>query len=871
MNSTIELTVRNKDIHVRKADKLVTGQTNNEIKFHFDGEPWNSLSKSIIFRVEDLKMLVALDGDTVKIPFEIFNEIYLGKIVYIGIYGLDSAGVVIYPTPYFRLGVIERGANTEGASDPSTPSLNIDKELLDKALKATDEAKTAAASAKVDANSAAESAKLVTEKTEITKSNADRAEAATKQYPRINGETAHWETWDPAVGGWKDTGTLAEFKIRKTYPTVDAMNADFSGTSTNTGDFVIIDGSVEDPDTAKLYVKGETAFEYITDLSGTQGIKGESAYDIAVAKGYYEGTEDNFAKMLGDAVNKEPDRQAAETKRRKAENAREAAETLRAQAETQRNSNEETREKAETSRKEAERLRASEEEKRKSAESERKTAEDNRVAAENVRNTSEDSRVKAENGRASAETARGTAESGRVDTEKSRVTAESSRVNAESGRVTAENERVTAESARAQKETERQTNETNRGKAENARVEAENARVTAENGRVTVEGNRVEAEKARVTAENNRADAEETRAAQEETRQSNELSRINAENSRANNETERNNTETLRTSAEQIRINNEAARQSNEAIRRANEAAREVWENYIRDKTYYKGNKVALNGNSYVCSVESTTDVPGQTNSWILIAKKGDGLVIEDKYATLADLRNANPDHTYTYQVTAENNELFIYSEANSDWVSIGAIQGPKGDPGSKGEKGDKGETGETGATGATGATGPANVLSIGSVISGAAPSVTITGDSPNQVLNFVLQKGDKGEKGDKGDQGDKGDAFTYADFTPDQLAALKGEKGDKGDQGPQGEQGPIGPAGTYIAGTGIKIENGTISATAEVYTAGDGISITNGSISARLGSGLKFDTEKKIVLDESVFVEYTDDEITNFYNTVTV
>ena len=70
MNSTIELTVRNKDIHVRKADKLVTGQTNNEIKFHFDGEPWNSLSKSIIFRVEDLKMLVALDGDTVKIPFE---------------------------------------------------------------------------------------------------------------------------------------------------------------------------------------------------------------------------------------------------------------------------------------------------------------------------------------------------------------------------------------------------------------------------------------------------------------------------------------------------------------------------------------------------------------------------------------------------------------------------------------------------------------------------------------------------------------------------------------------------------------------------------------------------------------------------------
>ena len=61
------------------------------------------------------------------------------------------------------------------------------------------------------------------------------------------------------------------------------------------------------------------------------------------------------------------------------------------------------------------------------------------------------------------------------------------------------------------------------------------------------------------------------------------------------------------------------------------------------------------------------------------------------------------------------------------------------------------------------------------------------------------------------GPKGDKGDAFTYADFTPEQLAGLKGEKGDKGDtgetgpqgiqgiqgeQGPKGDKGEIGPAG---------------------------------------------------------------------------
>lgn len=47
--------------------------------------------------------------------------------------------------------------------------------------------------------------------------------------------------------------------------------------------------------------------------------------------------------------------------------------------------------------------------------------------------------------------------------------------------------------------------------------------------------------------------------------------------------------------------------------------------------------------------------------------------------------------------------------------------------------------------------------------------------------------------KGDKGDKGDTGAPFTYADFTPEQLAALKGEKGDRGEQGIPGEKGEPG------------------------------------------------------------------------------
>ena len=68
--------------------------------------------------------------------------------------------------------------------------------------------------------------------------------------------------------------------------------------------------------------------------------------------------------------------------------------------------------------------------------------------------------------------------------------------------------------------------------------------------------------------------------------------------------------------------------------------------------------------------------------------------------------------------------------------------------------------------------------------------------------------KGDLGEQGPQGLKGDKGDPFTYADFTPEQLASLKGEKGDKGDQGPKGDTGDTGPKGD-IGPQGPKGEQG--------------------------------------------------------------
>jgi hypothetical protein len=66
------------------------------------------------------------------------------------------------------------------------------------------------------------------------------------------------------------------FEISKTYASISAMNAGFASDGVPLYGFVLIDtGNVEDADNAKLYVKQEGGYHYLTDLSGSQGIKGE--------------------------------------------------------------------------------------------------------------------------------------------------------------------------------------------------------------------------------------------------------------------------------------------------------------------------------------------------------------------------------------------------------------------------------------------------------------------------------------------------------------------------------------------------------------------------------------------------------------------
>lgn len=76
----------------------------------------------------------------------------------------------------------------------------------------------------------------------------------------------------------------APFQVKKIYDSVEAMNADYSGSDVAVGEFVLIDtGDVQDPDNSKLYVKGDTQYDFVTDLSGAQGIQGPQGNPGAAA------------------------------------------------------------------------------------------------------------------------------------------------------------------------------------------------------------------------------------------------------------------------------------------------------------------------------------------------------------------------------------------------------------------------------------------------------------------------------------------------------------------------------------------------------------------------------------------------------------
>lgn len=136
----------------------------------------------------------------------------------------------------------------------------------------------------------------------------------------------------------------------------------------------------------------------------------------------------------------------------------------------------------------------------------------------------------------------------------------------------------------------------------------------------------------------------------------------------------------------------------------------------------------------------------------------GKSFTIKDIYPTLAALKQAFPTgNEYAYQVTGEDDEIFIWSALNGDWTSVGKLQGPQGPQGPTGATGAQGPKGDTGAQG------------------------------PQGVQGIQGAKGDTGATGPAGPTGPTG---------PEGPEGPQGPQGETGPQGEQGIQGPQGEAG---------------------------------------------------------------------------
>jgi len=99
-------------------------------------------------------------------------------------------------------------------------------------------------------------------------------------HPTYIGSDHYVYEWDHATQSYNKTGTYCKgdaFNVKKTYASVAAMEADFEGTDTKQGDFVlIVTGNVEDADNAKLYVKEATQWTFLVDMSGAIGFTGKT-------------------------------------------------------------------------------------------------------------------------------------------------------------------------------------------------------------------------------------------------------------------------------------------------------------------------------------------------------------------------------------------------------------------------------------------------------------------------------------------------------------------------------------------------------------------------------------------------------------------
>lgn len=138
---------------------------------------------------------------------------------------------------------------------------------------------TATQNADTAAETAEESAKEADKQALAAKGAAADAQD-TADHPTYIGADYHVYRWNKEAKAYDKTDIFVKgdaFSIKKVYPSVSDMNADLDNPEIKEGDFVLINtNDVEDPDNAQLYIRTETGFRFLVDMSGAIGFTGKT-------------------------------------------------------------------------------------------------------------------------------------------------------------------------------------------------------------------------------------------------------------------------------------------------------------------------------------------------------------------------------------------------------------------------------------------------------------------------------------------------------------------------------------------------------------------------------------------------------------------
>lgn len=247
--------------------------------------------KKICFKTKDGKVFSKLFDNTTSNIFTFTRtETQYGELnATIEFFKTENEDMIVYKTSMLHI-IFNETINCEDEVQPDEPKIPILESLIEKV---TDLNNTITENEETRNNN--EDTRISNENSRIA-NETQRDIYYTGMQNKVNNGEFNGATFTPSVDkdgniSWTNNKGLENptsqnirgpqgiqgpqgeaFKIKKTYPSIEAMQNDFD--NMEVGDYAMIVTSIELEDNAKLYSRTETEWVFITDFSGATGIQG---------------------------------------------------------------------------------------------------------------------------------------------------------------------------------------------------------------------------------------------------------------------------------------------------------------------------------------------------------------------------------------------------------------------------------------------------------------------------------------------------------------------------------------------------------------------------------------------------------------------